>query len=270
MLKCEAKQIIYPISTLPKNVSPRLQPEEELVRKLRPHPLAFYKLYLIWIYLSLVALFFTTDPQIQVANMSPETAGKILWWLSILVPAVLIALFRINWRWLLTLALPGVLAFFLPGQADFLALMESYGLGWFVDQDHILASFGLLGILGTENHRRSHRYYVTSWRLIMESGHVGVHRRTLLYKNINDLVVEQSLLGRVFNFGSIIPVTASGLGLGDDFSLVGGAVGDRAMIGAGGGKTISTPRGRSYHQLEGVPRPEEVHDLIISLMHNQG
>jgi len=42
-----------------------------------------------------------------------------------------------------------------------------------------------------------------------------------------------------------------------------------AMVGAGGGKAVSTPRGRSHHLLEGVGRPEEVHDLIISLMHSQ-
>ncbi|MHC1630812.1 MAG: PH domain-containing protein [Methanotrichaceae archaeon] len=252
-------------------MSPKLQPGEELVCKLRPHPFAFYKLYLIWIYLALVGLFFMTNPEIEIAriNISPETMSRILWWLSILIPAVLIALFRINWRWLLALALPGLISFYLSGQPDYVALMVSHNLAWFTDQNQILVSFGILGFLGTEQHRRSHRYYITSWRMIMESGHFGVHRRTLLYKNINDLVVEQSLLGHIFNFGSVIPITASGLGLGDDFSMAGASVGNKMKIGAGGGKTMSTPRGRSYHLLKGIPHPDETHDLIISLMHNQ-
>lgn len=252
-------------------MSPKLQSDEELVHKLRPHPLAFYKLYLIWTYLTLVGIYFMTDPQIEISyvNASPEALSKVLWWLSIFVPAVLIALFRINWRWLLALALPALLAFYLPGQADYLVLLDSYSLTWFANQNHILIAFGMMGILGTEVHRRSHRYYITSWRLVMESGYFGMHRRVILYKNINDLVVEQSIVGRIFNFGSIVPITASGLGLGDDFSIVGASAGNKVSIGAGGGKTISTPRGRSYHQLEGIPHPNEINELIISLMHNQ-
>jgi hypothetical protein len=250
-------------------VSPKLQKGEEMIRALRPHPLAFYRLYGVWIYLSLVGVYFSSGSTVTIYDMTPETSARILWWLSILVPAVLIALFRINWRWLFALGAPAVIAFSLPGQPEYIDLIEGFGLDWFMDQNHILTTFGILGVLGTEAHRRSHRYYITNWRLIMESGHLGVHRRTLLYKNINDLVVEQSFPGKVFNFGTIIPITASGLGLGDDFSMVGAAVGGRAMVGAGGGKAVSTPRGRSHHLLEGVGRPEEVHDLIISLMHSQ-
>jgi len=250
-------------------VSPKLQKGEELIKGLRPHPLAFYRLYGIWVYIALVGVYFSSSPSIEILEMGPETSPRVLWWLSILVPAVLIALFRINWRWLVALAIPALLAFYLPGQLEYTAFLEKWGLLWLSDQNHILTAFGVLGILGTEEHRRSHRYYITNWRLIMESGHLGVHRRTLLYKNINDLVVEQSFAGKIFNFGTIIPITASGLGLGDDFSMAGAAVGTRAMIGAGGGKTVSTPRGRSHHLLEGVGRPEQVHDLIISLMHSQ-
>ena len=241
-------------------MSPRIQSGEELIRNLRPHPLAFYHLYLIWMYLTGVGLVFMTGIQIEFRQASPELVTSIVWWLVIVLPAVVVALFRINWRWLLALILPGLAAFFSPGMiAPYISL----------DQNQLLVFFGLLGILGTEMHRRSHRYYITNWRLIMESGHLGVHRRTLLYKNINDLIVEQSLLGRIFNFGSINPITASGLGLGDDFSMVGGAVGVGVSLGAGGGKTVSTPRSRSYHQLMGVPDPEGIHDQIISLMHGQ-
>ncbi|HPE64453.1 MAG TPA: PH domain-containing protein [Methanothrix sp.] len=263
------RRVIYPISLKNGVVSPKLLNGEELMRALRPHPLAFYRLYAIWIYLALVGVYFASGPRILILDMSPETSARVLWWLSILVPAVLIALFRINWRWLFALAIPGLLAFSLPGQPEYIAFAENFGLGWFLDQNHILTAFGVLGVLGTESHRRSHRYYITNWRLIMESGHLGVHRRTLLYRNINDLVVEQSCAGKIFNFGTIIPITASGLGLGDDFSMAGAALGTRAMIAAGGGKTVSTPRGRSHHLLEGIGRPEQVHDLIVSLMHAQ-
>jgi len=264
-------RVIYPIDLKARSVSPKLQNGEELIRALRPHPLAFYRLYGIWVYLALVGVYFSSGPRIEVLEMSPETSARVLWWLSILVPAVLIALFRINWRWLFALVIPGLLAFYLPSQPDYNAFIENAGLVWFGNQNHILTVFGVLGVLGTEEHRRAHRYYITNWRLIMESGHLGVHRRTLLYRNINDLVVEQSFAGKVFNFGTIIPITASGLGLGDDFSMAGAALGMRGgMVGAGGGKAISTPRGRSHHLLEGVGHPEKVHDLIISLMHSQG
>ena len=95
-----------------------------MIRALRPHPLAFYRLYGIWIYIALVGVYFSSYPGVQIFDMSPENSARILWWLSIFVPAVLIALFRINWRWLVALGAPALLAFGLPGRLEYIALLR--------------------------------------------------------------------------------------------------------------------------------------------------
>jgi len=50
-------------------------------------------------------------------------------------------------------------------------------------------------------------------------------RREVFYDRISDLIFERSILGRILNFGSIIPLTASGIGTGMDISLIGAGVG---------------------------------------------
>jgi hypothetical protein len=236
-------------------VTPKLQSGEKLICQLRPHPLAFYHLYLIWIYLAMVGAFFMTDPMIEIQQFSLETAKDLSWWGAILVPGVIIALLRIDWRWFVTLLLSGVVAFFSPEFIDV------------ADPNQILIIFGLLGILGTEAYRRGHSYYITSRRLILESGYFGVRRRTLLYQKIDDLAVEQPILGRIFNFGSIIPITGSGFGLGTDFSIAGATFGLGPAMG--GGKAIKTPRLQSFHQMDGVRDPNSVSEEIISMMYGE-
>jgi hypothetical protein len=174
-------------------VSPKLQKGEEMIRALRPHPLAFYRLYGVWIYLSLVGVYFSSGSTVTIYDMTPETSARILWWLSILVPAVLIALFRINWRWLFALGAPAVIAFSLPGQPEYIDLIEGFGLDWFMDQNHILTTFGILGVLGT----RRIGGLNTATTSPLEADHGvgppgGSTGGPSIYKNINDQVVEQS------------------------------------------------------------------------------
>lgn len=53
-----------------------------------------------------------------------------------------------------------------------------------------------------------HRYIITTTRIIMIRKFVSITFREIAFKRITDLVLNQSPWGRIFNFGSLLPVTA--------------------------------------------------------------
>lgn len=244
--------------------------DEEVLQVVKPHPLSFSWYYAIWLYVLGVGVAFTLYSQelLSILEGLPLVPRAIpyllLWYLAILVPGIIIALLRIHWKWL---ALFTVIAAGIHALTYYFVLNVVY-------QNAVLALVGVVGLAGTELYRLSHSYIMTNFRIVTETGFIGTQRRTLIYSKINDLTVEKSLLGRLFNYGTIIPITASGMGLGDDFSFVAGGVGGKipggpgAGVAAGGGQSVNTPKGRTPHILFGVPRPEEVQSEIFNLMHS--
>lgn len=66
----------------------------------------------------------------------------------------------------------------------------------------------------TEWYRNSFRYAVTSDALIMtQKFMLARNRRRILYENINEVLLEKSWIGTLVGFGTILPMTASGLGV---------------------------------------------------------
>ncbi len=53
-----------------------------------------------------------------------------------------------------------------------------------------------------------HIYIITSKRIVLIRKFLGIMFREIEYKRITDLVLQQSMWGRVFNFGNLMPVTA--------------------------------------------------------------
>lgn len=69
-----------------------------------------------------------------------------------------------------------------------------------------------------------HRYVITTSRIILFRKFLGITFREIEYKRITDLVLYQSLWGRIWNFGNLLPVTAGiemGVGKMGRFSLEG-------------------------------------------------
>jgi len=93
----------------------------------------------------------------------------------------------------------------------------------------------------------------------------------LRYDKISDINYKQGILGQIFGFGTVIPISQSGFGLGSDstFAAGGVAVGKtRAKFFglAGGEKEVQTPRARSYYELHGVYPFKEIKKLVESLV----
>jgi hypothetical protein len=275
---------------------------ETLHKILHPHPLSFYDMYFIFVYVILVSLLFISagyelsellgnpmsfileflaptpsgDQQVflpvnieeTIMSLS-ETASEIdefvneyspvMLWITLLIAvSVVFSVLKISWKWIGILAGVGFgslllsIALELPGEA-------SYYFGIF---------FSIIGIILVDKYRRSHVFYVTDYRIITEVTFIDHKRNELGYDKINNLILDRTLIARIFNFGTIIPVTASGLGMGSDLALITVGAGRQTsggtMYGGAitGGRTIQTPRVRSMYGLYGVEYPEEIQHLI--------
>lgn len=250
----------------------KFREDEKILAYLKPHPLAFLDFYAFFAYLvSIGAIFWIFEPQIKGAlgNVIPvdwgvETIFMILWFACLVVPFLVIAVLKISWRWLFLSI--GISA--LGAALKFSSLNIAHGL-----QIPSIV-IGVIGFILVDVYRRRFDFYITDQRIIVELNFISQKRREILYSKISDLVVERGWLGRVFNYGSVIPITESGFGLGEDVSAVTVAgtgspmpKGPKVTTAVSGGRTVSVPRGRSFYVLFGVRKPDMVSDMISKLIH---
>lgn len=136
-----------------------------------------------------------------------------------------------------------------------------------------LGSFPLVAY--AELDRRSHRYFLTNLRIVFQGGTLVRKERQLKFESITDLDGSQGPLGSALDYGTLIPVTQSGFGLGNDTSQAGVAVGGGggkgglfggAAVTAGGGKEVSVGRARTFHQLTGVRPYRDTKHLLERLV----
>lgn len=79
--------------------------------------------------------------------------------------------------------------------------------------------------------------------------------RELSYDKITDIAVRQDILGRLYNFGTIIPLTASGLGTSTHFVTDSSG---RIV------KSVVEPATESYYALRGIEIPLKAKEELIS------
>jgi len=250
----------------------KFREDEKTLASLQPHPLAFLDFYALFIYLVAIgAVFWIFEPQIKEAllNIVPigwgvETLFLILWLACLVVPFLVAAVLKITWRWLFLSigigALGAVLQFYFNVTNGGLQIPS--------------IAIGIVGFALTDVYRRKFDFYITDQRILIELNFISQKRREILYSKISDLVVEKGWLGRTFKYGSIIPITESGFGLGEDVSAVTVAgtgsplpKGPRITTAVSGGRTVSVPRGRSFYVLFGVRNPDAVSDMISQQIH---
>jgi len=191
----------------------------------------------------------------------------ILVWASVMIIVGIIAsLLSIRWSILflfVAVILGGI------GIMFWLNLLESASV--FIPFYMIAVS--IAGFLMVELYRRSHKYIISNQRIVFKGGILTKEERTLRYDKVSDINSKQGILGQIFQFGTIIPISSSGFGLGSDNSFAAGgvSVGEKKarFFGLfGGGKEVQTPRARSYYELHGVFPFKEVKRLVES--HVQG
>jgi hypothetical protein len=153
------------------------------------------------------------------------------------------------------------------GIVFWLSLQESIGI--FIP--FYTVGISVIGFLIVEWYRRSHLYIISNQRIIFKGGILTKQERTLRYDKITDINSKQTILGQIFGFGTIIPISQSGFGLGTDKSFAGGGVqmGEKRvkLLGIfGGGKDLQTPRSRSYYELHGVYPYKEVKKIVENMV----
>lgn len=242
--------------------------ENEKVEKiLSPHPLSFMRLQSLCIFLIVWGIligWLVNFSEFRVDYFTDYWMILLVWGVVLLVVGVFASLVTIQWS---------VFFLYLGVFAGGIGLVLWQGweenLGVFIPFYTIAVS--IIGFLIVELYRRSHKYIISNLRIIFKGGVITKRERTLRYDKITDVDAKQGVLGQIFGFGTIIPISQSGFGLGSDKSFAAGGVelGGKStkLLGVfGGGKELQTPRARSYYELHGVYPYKEIKKLVEKLV----
>jgi len=250
---------------------------EKILLKTKPHPVSFWPYYVFFLYYIIISIIIVTNTD-NIINWFNQSALSLLgvagvdvvfvaiWWIILIVPALLVSIIRISWRWLIFYVLFAIVGTY---------LMHKYGFSP-IDLYYATIAIGFIGVILTDLYRRSHEYILTNFRIIATLGFLGLKTRDIFYSKITDVFTEQDLLGKMFNYGTIIPITPAGIGTGIDAAKVEVGVGGAKKVPAGptvgggvaveGEKAVTVPRGRSSFILYGVPHPEQVRKVVLENM----
>ncbi len=243
--------------------------ERELLR-VSPHPLAFFSQMVLWIYIIIVTsvAWIYSDQIVGMTKNIPLIGGFVADYsiyfviaLLVVIPTLIYSVLKITWRYfivafLLTVVLP--IAFPIAGIPQWYTIPVIIGVS-------------ILALIAIQLHRRAHKYIITDRRIIFEyNGLFKKIRRDIVYSRVSDIVLEKGILGKIFNYGSIIPISKSSMGMGADLAAVtGGAAGGKGLavgVAVTGGRTVYVPRSRSQYVLYAVPNPEKIYDIISNAL----
>jgi len=242
--------------------------ENETIEKtLSPHPLSFMGLQSLCIFLIVWGVligWFANFSEWKDVWFGNYVSIIFAWSIVMLIVGVIASLLTIRWRIFflyLGVVAGGIGLIFWQNWQD--------GSGIVIPYYTILVS--IIGFLIVELYRRSHRYIISNQHIVFKGGVLTKQERTLRYDKVSDINSKQGILGQIFGFGTIIPISQSGFGLGSDSSFAAGGiqVGEKKakFMGIfGGGKEVQTPRARSYYELHGVHPYKEVKKLVENLV----
>lgn len=274
--------------------------DEELAFELKPHFLSQWKVGFFWfvvLFFSLFCLYgrvaffaylqhiiendsgrlmevltkanLTKAGVLGVLNFIQQLPPDLFWCLFVLPMAVITAFVKISFRPLLTIVVCVLLMMFVSYKwPEVPSLVPRAGL-----------LTACLMLLKLEYDRVSTRYILTDKRLVFVRGSFGLNSRTVFYSKIDDLFLNQSLLGKILGYGTIIPVTSSQIGTGSVHSFVGTSASTSAK---GGGLALGTTLGTGFVQgrktikesleftLYCVPHVEKAYDYMVMRISDGG
>jgi len=266
---------------------------EEVRMKMRPHFLSFFHMYILCLVLMIMGammyIFFETPEwkddvageylsDVSIGPVEAEAAAAAFIWAAFLLVIGFLAmhfwldkggkkLFALNFL-IVIIGIGGLVAY---GKYE-----DSEGVNdlykWFLPA--ISIALGVLGFFGITYYRRGFRYTLTNLRLVISRHFFTIEQRVVRYSHIEDIAVQQGVIGRIFGYGTVIPITGSGLGTGSDQSIaIAGASTEIAGIqmGAAGGskKSMTTSKASPEDCLFGVKHPIKVREAISQYMHEQ-
>ncbi len=239
---------------------------EEIKKILSPHPLSFMGLQSLCIFLiiwGIIIGWIVNFSDFKDYFLNPWLTITV-WGIILMVVGVISSLLTIRWRIFFF-----YLFVFIGGIILVIWLGNLNDAGIFIPFYSV--SISILGFLLVELYRRSHKYIISNQRIVFKGGVITKQQRTLRYDKITDINSKQGVLGQIFGFGTIIPISQSGFGLGSDNTFAAGGLqmGEKKvkLLGLfGGGKELQTPRTRSYYELHGVFPFKEIKRIVENLV----
>lgn len=254
-------------------------PGEEILLETKPVFFAFFSFYLPGLFLIAVSVlgYIYHDEVLQYAptRYLPEPyATYALLAAAVLIPAVVYSFLQLNLRWVILGA--AALAIAIGGTEYALEQSWAAPLREMVWYDYaplaLLFAVGLVSVLKNEVYRQSHRYQITNARIFTAAGILPRRHRTLPLSKINDIVQDQNFVGALLGFGTLVPLTASGLGMGANMAEASGSA-SKGLLGLptlgvriSGGHSIQVPKSRTHEALFGVRRPDRVVHEIMNIL----
>ena len=249
---------------------------EEIRAELQPHPLSFLSfhtpfLFLIALGLGIGFLFNAVSGWVSFEGFLGYMPGIVavrfvIWAVALSVFGIGVSVLTIRWSVFGTFVAIIALALYITLQAP-----EVGANPFFLPLYSVVMA--LVGMALVDLYRRTHTYVVTDLRLILRAGILTKSERSILFENVTDLETKQGVLGRIFRYGHIIPVTASGLGTGAEEAFAGGGAGAQNAQGnvggamfAGGTRGVRVARASSYAKLHGVTPFRQVKMLLQHLL----
>jgi hypothetical protein len=243
---------------------------EKIINTYSPKFMSFIVDYLPYLYLLISGVIFYLNEEYSIQTFSlfysfpspiKENIIFIAFAIMLIIPSIIYGIYRINYKIVLLYTSLIISGIFIK--------IKNYPTKYITV---VLILSGLIGILYVDYNRRMYRYYITNYRLILEQKAIRYNKRELLYDKIQDLSIQQSILGKIFNYGNIIPTSSSGIGTGYDSSNMNIGAGIKSLpvlsfgILVGGEKGVISFRARPNNCLYGIPHPKRNVTLISKLM----
>ena len=176
---------------------------EKIEKVLSPHPLSFLKLQSLCIFLiiwGLVVLWLVNFSSYKGFFSGNAWYPVLLWGLVLLLVGVVISLATIQWT---------IFFLYLGVFVGGVALISWQG--WLKDVNVFIPVYSvavsIAGFLIVELHRRSYKYILSNHRIIFKGGLLTKREKTIRYDKIITFDKKQGVLGQLFGFGTITPIT---------------------------------------------------------------
>jgi len=241
---------------------------EKVLEEYKPTSLSFISFYAIFAYpllISLILFVFWNDLEAYFRATSHILFDKIsplliAIWISMLVPGCLLFLIKVDVKAPL---------FYLSISIVFTILsLMSLDSKKMITYSLVVPS--ILALLIVELYRRGITYMFTDYRIIIRKRFLIYEERSIPYDKIVDVFLVKGILGRIFNYGTVVPVTSSMVGLSVNTAMtsLGGGLGkvDSIHASISAARSKITPFWLPPFVIYGIPTPEEVYRFILMKM----
>ncbi|MCK4613796.1 MAG: PH domain-containing protein [Thermoplasmata archaeon] len=262
-------------------------PEDEWI-KLKPHFLSFMHLFILTFFLIIwgIGLYWLFNESAEWADFEDTlndyvgsdspigVAGKAggataLWFVGLILVGFVASHLWVEkggFKFLgvfLFIGLIGIGVISYMAKTDKDALVDFYK--WFLPAYTV--GMGAAGTFGIDYYRRGFRYTLTNLRIVMAKKFITLNERIVRYNHIEDVQVNQSVIGRMFGYGNVIPLTGSGIATGTDESIALAGVGKEVKgidmgIAGGSKKTVRKAKPSPGDVLFGVKNPIKIRTII--------